>query len=69
MHMKTCEFSAWNGHLKILKYSHENGCPWDEDVYSAACRNESYSSKMEIIDYLDKKCPGEYVCYSDDEYY
>ena len=31
--MKTCSWAAHNGHLECLKYAHENGCPWDEDLF------------------------------------
>ena len=27
----TCS-AAENGHLECLKYAHENGCPWDEQL-------------------------------------
>ena len=35
----TCRIAAENGHLDILKYLHENGCPWDEDAILAAAKN------------------------------
>ena len=28
-----------NGYLEILKYAHENGCPWDENTCCRAAEN------------------------------
>ena len=27
------------GHLEVLKYARENGCPWDETTCAAAAKN------------------------------
>lgn len=35
----TCAFAAFNGHLDVLKYAHENGCEWDEYTCTCAARN------------------------------
>ena len=26
----TCAYAAEGGHLEVLKWARENGCPWDE---------------------------------------
>ena len=26
---ETCAYAARGGHLKVLKWARENGCPWD----------------------------------------
>jgi hypothetical protein len=48
---------------KILKFAHENGCPWDESatIYHAARRGH-----FEIVKWLHENgCPGnEYTCSS-----
>ena len=36
--LRTCSEAAYNGHLECLKYAHENGCPWDEDLFEG-CLN------------------------------
>ena len=42
------------GHLECLKYSHENGCPWNEDTCSSAAQN----GHLEILNYLHEEgCP------------
>lgn len=33
---KTCAVAAENGHLHVLKWLRENGCPWDRDVTTFA---------------------------------
>ena len=29
-------FAAYGGHLEVLKWARENGCPWDEDTCARA---------------------------------
>ena len=36
--MGTCNSAAEEGHLDVLKYAHEKGCPWDE--LTCACAAE-----------------------------
>ena len=31
-----CEYAAWGGHLEVLKWAREHGCPWDEEECGAA---------------------------------
>jgi len=43
-----------NGHLDVLKYLHENGCPWNE----RCCEKASEKGHLECIIYLHKnRCP------------
>jgi hypothetical protein len=46
--------AASNGHIECLKYSHENGCPWDpETTYAAAI-----TGHIECLKYAHKNgCP------------
>ena len=32
----TCAFAAENGHLHVLRWARENGCPWDENTCAFA---------------------------------
>ena len=43
-----------NGHLPVLKYLHENGCPWDSDT----CQYAAYHKHWDCLQYaVDNKCP------------
>jgi len=37
--MVVCSWAIENGHLEVLKWVRENGCPWDEDSYELPLRN------------------------------
>ena len=42
------------GHLDLLKYAHENGCPWNELLWNVT----KESNCVDIIQYLkDEGCP------------
>jgi hypothetical protein len=58
---KTCDYIASKGLLECLKHLHENGCPWDEEVFAIA----SYNGHIECLKYLHENgCPWyENVCY------
>ena len=46
--------SVKNGHFEIVKWSHENGCHWDEQTCSCAARNGHF----EILKWLHENgCP------------
>ena len=50
-----CHWAAENGHLDILKYLHENGCPWDSNT----CRYAARLKYWDCLQYMvDNKCPG-----------
>ena len=34
----TCQNAAENGHLEVLKWARENGCPWNELTCSCAAK-------------------------------
>jgi hypothetical protein len=36
----TCELAAKSGHLDILKWARENGCPWNEWTCFYAVEND-----------------------------
>jgi hypothetical protein len=50
-----CEYAAREGHLDVLKYLHENDCPWD----SFACYRAHEYDRIDCLNYLiEQKCPG-----------
>lgn len=52
MKTDTCHVTAQEGHLEILKYTHEDVCPWSEKTWEAAAGLE------DILQYLrDNDCP------------
>ena len=46
-----CRSAAKDGHLKCLKYAHENGFSWDKNVWSSTARN----GHLECLKYLLEK--------------
>jgi len=47
-----CAYAAGEGHLDVLKYLHENDCPWDS-VYAHV------NNRIDCLNYLiEQKCPG-----------
>jgi len=40
---KLCANFAFNGHLELLKYTHENGCKWNRDT----CENTASNGHLE----------------------
>ena len=45
--------AAEKGHLNILQYAHERGCPWDEMTVIEAIRNGHF----DCVQYaLDNRC-------------
>ena len=44
---RTCKEAAREGHLEVLKYAHENGCPWNE-VTCIAAASEGH---LEVLKY------------------
>ena len=55
MALATCSAAADNGHLPVLQYSHENGCPWDYGT----CLNVGYYKHWDCLQYaVDNKCQG-----------
>ena len=51
---RTVSAAAEHGSLDVLKYLHENGCPWDEDTcYLAAC-----AGNLDVLKYArENGCP------------
>ena len=43
------------GHLPVLKYLHENGCPWDWDTCYYAAHNKHWDCLQYAV---DNKCPA-----------
>ena len=49
-----CEQMARKGNLELLKYAHENGCPWDKDT----CSEAAYHGHLECLKYAHENgCP------------
>ncbi|CAB9499193.1 ankyrin containing protein (ISS) [Seminavis robusta] len=38
MGSSTCSAASQNGHFEMLKWAHENGCPWDADTMVGAVK-------------------------------
>jgi hypothetical protein len=50
-----CSNAASNGHLDVLKYLHEHGCPWD----SLTCYHAHENDHIEFLNYaIERECPG-----------
>jgi hypothetical protein len=50
----TCSQAAWNGHFHVLKYLHENKCPWSGDTIKCAAWHGHY----DCLEYAIKNsCP------------
>lgn len=50
----TCSYAALNGHLEVLKWARENGCPWDKN----ACLFEALSGNPEVLKWArENGCP------------
>jgi len=55
-----CGWAASRGHLEVLKWLRENGCPWDEKTCAVAA-GDNY---LDILKYLhDNGCPWDERCY------
>ena len=56
-----CEDAARGGHLEVLKWARENGCPWDERT----CRGAAQGGQLEALKWArENGCPwDEKTCY------
>ena len=46
--------AAGKGNLEILKWAHENGCPWDDSTPN----NAAITGKLESLEWLhENECP------------
>ena len=53
-----CSMTADQGDLDVLKWLHENGCPWDADTCSRAVRG----CHIDVLKYLHENgCPWDRV--------
>ncbi len=53
-----CSRVALNGNLDLLKYLHENGCPWDQST----CTCASLVGHLECLQYAhEKECPWDEI--------
>jgi len=43
-----CTYAAKYGYLEVLKYAHENGCPWSSDT----CAQASADGQLECLRYM-----------------
>jgi uncharacterized protein YciI len=54
----TCAVAARNGHLEILTWLHEQGCPWDSDTFVSAVHFGTKSGNWDVLKWLcQRKCP------------
>ncbi|CAB9528076.1 ankyrin repeat protein [Seminavis robusta] len=60
MSMGTCKNAASAGHLEILKWARENGCPWDWRT----CRRAAGYGHLEVLKWArENGCPwDDYTC-------
>ena len=50
----TCVYAAVNGHLEILKWARENGCPWDK----CTCTYAASNGHLEVLKWArENGCP------------
>jgi hypothetical protein len=49
---KTCETLAEGGHLDVLRWAREHGCPWDEDT----CACAADAGHMEVLRWVVLTC-------------
>jgi len=56
----TCSWAAEGGHLEVLKWARENGCPWNERTCSCAAKG----GHLEVLKWArENGCPwGEQTC-------
>ena len=51
---KRCTWAAEMGHLDVLKYARENGCPWNEET----CEEAARGGHLDVLKYLHENgCP------------
>ena len=56
-----CRHAASFGHLKLLKWLHEQGCPWDFRTFISAAQ----FGNIEMMEWLyQKKCPWNELTFS-----
>ena len=54
MDSRTSVYAAENGHLEVLKWLRENGCPWNEWT----CKNAAGNGHLEILKWArENGCP------------
>ena len=55
-----CTEASKNGYFNLLKYAHENGCPWDKDT----CEYAAKYGHLECLKYVHENgCPWDkYTC-------
>ena len=54
---ETCKGAAERGHLDVLKYARENGCPWDVGTWNAVRDNPVGYSCLDWL--VENGCPLE----------
>ena len=51
-----CTCAAEGGHLKVLRWARENGCPWDEST----CYSAAEGGHLEVLKWArENGCPGD----------
>jgi len=50
----TCAYAAEGGHLEVLKWARENGCPWDKQT----CAYAAKGGHLEVLKWArENGCP------------
>jgi hypothetical protein len=47
-----CDAAAGGGHLEVVHFLHESGCPWDVDTI---CVSAAHSGSVELLQYLKQQ--------------
>ena len=59
---ETCAYAALGGHLEMVKFLHEKGCPWD----SRATEYAADGGHLDVLKYLHEKGCPDYLEASED---
>ena len=51
-------FAAEGGHLEVLKFLHEKGCPWDELATYSAALGSHLGAPLDVLKYLHEQGVG-----------
>lgn len=55
--MSVCTYAAYGGHLEMLQWERENGCPWDKET----CAGAAMGGHLEIMKWARANgCPWDW---------
>jgi hypothetical protein len=57
----TCTFAAMNGHINVIDWVRDKGCPWDEMTFAYAAKY----NRFDTLKYLfEQKCPYDEITHA-----